>query len=198
MRAQVLEAKLHRPSLARHVVARTRFDGALDASTARLVIVHAKAGAGKTTALARYVPRNRTRVAWCALDRADNDPDRFWAHVVAAIGHGLGVEALDLLDEGYGPDAVGASLVTDLQRLSVPIVVVLDNLHVVADPYVYAALDVVVRYAPPLIRIVLAGRERPRLDAIESLHVRGDVLDVDDESLRMSNEEADATLERIV
>src|SRR5262245_59736609 len=97
VRVRVLETKLRRPALPGHVVARRRLDETLDTSTARLVIVHAKAGAGKTTALARFAQRSDARVAWCSVDRGDNDPQRFLAHVVAAIDHGLGIDAIDLI-----------------------------------------------------------------------------------------------------
>jgi LuxR family maltose regulon positive regulatory protein len=179
-------------------VPRARFDAAIDTTSARIVLLHAKAGAGKTTALTRYAQRSDTRVAWYSLDRADNDPDRFFAHFAAAIGDDIGIEALDLLEEGYAPDAVASSFVADLRRVPAPVVIVLDDLHVIAEPYVYDALDEVVRDAPAKVRLVLAGRERPRLTAIEAARVHGDLLELDDSMLRMQFDEASATLERIV
>jgi ATP/maltotriose-dependent transcriptional regulator MalT len=198
VRAQVLETKLRRPALPRHVVPRARFDAAIDATSARLVLVHAKAGAGKTTALTRYAQRSKTRVAWCSLDRADNDPERFFGHVAAAIGHHVGIEALDLLDDGDAPDAVAASFVADLRRLRAPVTLVIDDWHVIAEPYVYDTLDAIVRDAPADVRFVLAGRERPRLTAIEGARLHGDLLELDDATLRMSLDEAQAVLERVV
>jgi LuxR family maltose regulon positive regulatory protein len=197
--APVIETKLRKPALPQHVVARAAFDAALDASPARLVIVHAKAGAGKTTALARWAQRHREfHVAWCSLDRADNDPDRFWAHVLAAIDRDIGVDALDFLEQGYAPDAVATAIVTDLERLAEPVTVVIDDVHVIIDPFVLDTLDAVVRYAPPAVRVVLAGREYPRLPAVEALRVRGELLEIDDTTLRMSCEEAQGALEHVV
>jgi LuxR family maltose regulon positive regulatory protein len=162
------------------------------------VLVHAKAGAGKTTALTRFAHRSRVRVAWYSLDRVDNDPDRFFAHCAAAIGHDVGIDALDLLEDGYGPDAVASSFVADLGQVPAPVILVLDDLHVIAEPYVYDALDEIARDAPSHVRLVLAGRERPRLTTIEAARVHGDLLELDDSILRMSVDEASATLERIV
>ncbi len=198
VRAPVLETKLQRPALPRHVVARARFDAAIDRTQARLVLVHAKAGAGKTTALARYAQRSNTRVEWYSLDRTDNDPDRFFGHIATAIGHDVGIEALDLLEDGDAPDAVAASFVADLRRLRAPVVLVLDDLHVIAEPYVLDTLDAVARDAPSHFRLVLAGRERPGLTVIESARLRGELLELDDAALRMSLDEAQAVLERVV
>jgi LuxR family maltose regulon positive regulatory protein len=49
-----------------------------------------------------------------------------------------------------------------------------------------------------MVRIILAGREYPRLPAIEALRVRGELLELDDSVLRMSYAEAHGALERLV
>ena len=51
----------------------------------RLILVCAPAGSGKTALLADWAPSGNRPVAWLSLDAADNDPVRFWRHVVAAL-----------------------------------------------------------------------------------------------------------------
>jgi MalT-like TPR region len=54
----------------------------------RLILVCATAGSGKTALLADWVRGGDRPVAWLSLDAADNDPARFWRHVIAALDRG--------------------------------------------------------------------------------------------------------------
>ena len=54
---------------------------------AKLVLVSASAGFGKTTLLAEWldrIPDDRAATAWLSLDEHDNEPVSFWTYVVAA------------------------------------------------------------------------------------------------------------------
>jgi LuxR family maltose regulon positive regulatory protein len=42
------------------------------------------AGFGKTTLLSEFVAELQKPVAWVSLDEADNDPIRFWTHLITA------------------------------------------------------------------------------------------------------------------
>jgi LuxR family maltose regulon positive regulatory protein len=82
----LLATKLHVPGPQPGFVARPRLVQALDEGLARgLILVCAPAGLGKTALLAGWVRRGGRPVAWLSLDAGDNDPARFWRHVVAAL-----------------------------------------------------------------------------------------------------------------
>ena len=82
----LLATKLHMPRPQPGFVPRPRLAAALDEGLARqLVLVCAPAGSGKTVLLADWAGRDGRLVAWLSLDTADNDPARFWRHVVAAL-----------------------------------------------------------------------------------------------------------------
>ena len=77
----VLETKLYVPRPRQGQVKRSRLVARLDRGLdARLVLVSAPAGFGKTTLLTEWLaaaadrPR---RTAWLSLDRGDNDPTHF-------------------------------------------------------------------------------------------------------------------------
>jgi LuxR family maltose regulon positive regulatory protein len=74
-----------RPAAPRHVVDRARVTKALDqCAVAPVVLVHACAGAGKTTAVARWV-RDRARpVAWKTLGPEHNDVATLTRDVLSA------------------------------------------------------------------------------------------------------------------
>jgi LuxR family maltose regulon positive regulatory protein len=86
----VLGTKLHLPSPRRRLVQRSRLIDQMVADggeEARLVLVAAPAGFGKTTFLAQWLAAERLqrRVAWLALDSGDADLRLFLTHLVAAI-----------------------------------------------------------------------------------------------------------------
>src|SRR5580658_9259529 len=83
----LLATKLHVPRPRPGFVPRPRLTGRLEEGLARgLVLVCAPAGSGKTVLLADWAHRENRPVVWLSLDTGDNDPARFWRHVVAALG----------------------------------------------------------------------------------------------------------------
>src|SRR6266487_4945782 len=82
----LLATKLHVPRPRPGFVPRPRLVQALGEGLARrLILVCAQAGSGKTVVLADWAPSGDRPVAWLSLDAADNDPVRFWRHVIAAL-----------------------------------------------------------------------------------------------------------------
>ena len=82
--------------------------------SAKLVLVDAPAGFGKTTLLAQWqATAVGDRVAWVALDQGDNDPTSFWVYVV---------EALRTVEPGVGAAALAGlgRPTADLQREVLP------------------------------------------------------------------------------
>src|SRR5580658_10909108 len=83
----LLATKLHMPRPRPGFVPRPLLAGRLEEGLARgLVLVCAPAGSGKTVLLADWARGENRPVAWLSLDVSDNDPARFWRHVVAALG----------------------------------------------------------------------------------------------------------------
>src|SRR5262245_8347029 len=97
----LLATKLDVPRPQPGLVARPRLVETLDEGLARRhILVCAPAGFGKTALLADWTRRGERPVAWVSLDASDNDPARFWRHVVAALDRacpGIGERAGPLL-----------------------------------------------------------------------------------------------------
>lgn len=76
-----LDAKLNPPSGSTAQIVRQRITDVLaEARSARLVLVRAPAGFGKTTAMQQYrnlLDEQQIRTVWITLDRGDNDITRF-------------------------------------------------------------------------------------------------------------------------
>src|SRR5690242_21965431 len=86
VRDMLLATKLRPPRARPGWVPRPRLTQRLRAATAvELLLVCAPAGFGKSSLLADWVRTERRPSAWLSLDEGDNDPVRFWRHVVAAL-----------------------------------------------------------------------------------------------------------------
>ncbi len=84
----LLVNKVAAPLLQPGIVTRSRLLARLDESVAKpLSVVVAPAGWGKTSLLAEWAFRagDHTPVAWLTLDETDDEPNRFWTHVIAAL-----------------------------------------------------------------------------------------------------------------
>jgi LuxR family maltose regulon positive regulatory protein len=192
---ELLGDKLRIPRLSLATLRRRRLIDLLEqAARHRVTVVSGPAGAGKTVACglwASATPASR-RVAWLTLDADDRDPARFWPYVQAALTRADIVPAdvaralPDLPADGFPLRLVEAA-----QLLTEPVTLMLDDVHELADGPVLAGLDLLIRHAPPTLRLVLSGRCPPRLQ-LARLRVSGDLADVTGADLACTAEEADA------
>jgi LuxR family transcriptional regulator, maltose regulon positive regulatory protein len=166
-----LETKLHAPAARKEWVEREALVDQLAAATARLVLVSAPAGSGKTTLVAQWyasMAQNRS-FAWISLDPGDNDPGRLWWHVVCALQRACPAFEADDIARALrvrAPDLVGTLLpllVNELARLSDPVVVVLDDYHVITERSCHDQLAFLLLHLPPAVRLVLVSRADPPL-----------------------------------
>ena len=88
MAIPLLDTKFYAPRRREGRVARPSLTERLDRGAhAKLTLVSAPAGFGKSTLVAEWLPTATTGSvgAWLSLDPADNHPTAFWAHVVVAL-----------------------------------------------------------------------------------------------------------------
>jgi LuxR family maltose regulon positive regulatory protein len=163
----VLKTKFSVPRGPSTMVSRGRLLDALDAGAqGPLTLLAAPAGAGKSALLSSWVAAGRAPgpVAWLSLDGDDADRRRFWRAVLGTLSHATGDERLTALAvsprEPMDIDLVLPALVDVLDARDEPLVLVLDDLHLVAE-VVREDLERLVRYAPPALRLVLVTRSDP-------------------------------------
>jgi len=102
-----------------------------------LTVVTAPAGVGKTMALALWAAAEPGPVAWASLDEFDNQPGIFWTYAVAALRRsGVAVpEALPAAARGQAAGHIFVlRLAVALAAQGPPVTLVLDDLHLLADP----------------------------------------------------------------
>jgi len=206
---ELLGDKLRIPRLSLAILRRRRLIDLIEQATShRVTVVSGPAGAGKTVACGSWAsatPGSR-RVAWLTLDADDRDPARFWPYVQAALTRADIVPAdVARALPNLPADSFPLRLVEAAQLLTEPVTLVLDDVHELADAAglggttppdpadspVLAGLDLLIRHAPPTLRLVLSGRSPPRLQ-LARLRVSGDLADVTAADLACTVEEADA------
>jgi ATP/maltotriose-dependent transcriptional regulator MalT len=197
----LLATKLHVPRPQPGFVPRPRLVEALGEGLARgLVVVCAPAGFGKTALLADWARSGQRPVGWLSLDTADNDPARFWRHVVAALDRacpGIGERARPLL--GPPPpssfDGLLTALINELaaQPGDDQVLLVLDDYHLIDAQQVHAALTFLLEHLPTGLRLVVTSRSDPPLP-LPRLRAAGQLAELRAEDLRFTPDEAAALL----
>ncbi|MEV5412925.1 LuxR C-terminal-related transcriptional regulator [Thermopolyspora sp. NPDC052614] len=174
-----------------------------------MILLSAPAGFGKTTLLSQWLSQWRTvqhseprRVAWLSLEAEDNDPRRFLANLLAAIqttAPQVGVDAAALVrgDGAAAASSVIVSLINDLDGLDGPIVVALDDYHVIDCHEVHKAVTFMIDHLPPYAGVALATRADPPLP-VTRLRARGELVEFRAADLRFTQPEAAAFLNDVM
>ncbi len=200
----LLATKLHVPRLRPGFVARPRLAGALGEGLASgLALVCAPAGFGKTALLADWARSGNRRVAWLSLDAGDNDPARFWRHVVAALDRvrpGIAERVAPLLSPPLSSfEGLATALINELavQPGEDEIMLVLDDYHLVDAQQVHEPLEFLLEHLPAGSRLVVASRSDPPL-RLARLRAYGQLAEVRAGDLRFTVEEAAALLREAI
>ncbi len=196
----VLRTKLFRPPPHPGMIPRPGLVARLDANpTARLALVSAPPGFGKTTLVAEWLAAGGAPLsAWLLLDDGDNEPGRFWRHVVAALQTAdprLGARLADTLGRHTlpPPETWLTVLLNDLAALSRPIVLALDEYHHIRAPAIHHGVDYLLRHAPPGMRLALISRADPPL-SLARLRVADELVELRAADLRFSRPEMERYL----
>jgi LuxR family maltose regulon positive regulatory protein len=186
---------LHRPELVQVLIA---------AAQTRLTVVAAAPGSGKTSLLCEWHAHSREYrpFAWISLDAADNDPVRFWDGVFAAlqtVAPNVGCSAQAALQAPGTtiPDHVLPLLVNDLAALTDPVVLVLDDYHLIESADIHGAVELLVERLPAAVHLVISTRSDPPLP-LSRLRARAQLTEIRAADLRFNVTEAGAFLNDVV
>ena len=205
MESLLVATKLRVPAPRSGLIGRARLIERLEhAAGPRLALVSAPAGFGKTSLLTQWlaaVADHGHVVAWLALDESDNRPGSFWRHLVAAIGGavpGFGAGVLALLESSGSPtEGVLASLVNELDAVSVELWLVLDDYHLIDDQGIHAGVSYLLEHLPAQAHLLITTRADPPLP-LARLRARGDLVEIRAADLRFTVEEASKYLNDVM
>lgn len=127
-----------------------------------LVSIVAPAGYGKTSLLAEWTGQDSRAIAWLALEEWHTNPTDFMRAILATF------EEVELVDEELAqalespePDLLSTVLpafASSLERCLRPIVLILDDAHVLTDPLALSVLATIVEHLPCGSQLVLSSR----------------------------------------
>ncbi len=192
----LLHTKFHRPGLSADAVKRSRLLDSLESGRSRkMTLVTGPAGAGKSTLLSQWLAELKLPSVWLSLDEADNDPKRFLSYLVEGLRQvaphvGAGGDALlESADELVLATALEQLVLLPLSDKPVDFLLVLDDLHLISEPKIHEALDLLIQHMPMGMHLVLASRSEPPL-SLAKLRVLGEVNDINGSDLRFRGDEA--------
>jgi LuxR family maltose regulon positive regulatory protein len=221
--ASILRTKLAPPLPHDSIVSRPRLFAILDhAAQRRVTLLAAPAGSGKTTLISSWLQavqqgsgnreqgtgafgaQNTARersigsIAWVSLDAQDNAPLRFWSHLFAAVETalpGIGTAILDMspTTPDSNIDRALTALLNDVATCTEPLILVLNDLHVVTAPAIYHVLSQMIDHMPPQMRLILISRINPPLP-LARWRAHGDLTELRIDRLRFTVDETSQLL----
>jgi LuxR family maltose regulon positive regulatory protein len=167
----LIETKFSIPPARPNLVVRARLNGLLEAGARLpLLLVSAPPGFGKTTLVAAWLHGHLHEAAcgWLSLDEADNQPVTFWRYLAAAVQHtqpGLGETAQAMLASSQPPalETVATMLINELAALRTPLILVMDDYHIIRSKEIHASLNFLLDHLPNNVHLALLSREDPPL-----------------------------------
>jgi len=194
---EVVESKVHVPTLRSGTVSRTALVNHLRATAEPIVILTAPAGYGKTTVLAQWAARDSRPFAWVSVDDRDNDPIVLLRHVALAL-HGIEPLPQNVLETLAAPGpSIWKSAIprlgSALTAFDQPIVLALDDTHLLRTREGLDAVVTLAQHGPEGSLLVLAGRASPKL-AGATLRAGGQLSEIGVDRLALSANEAQLLL----
>ena len=161
-------------------------------TSARLTIVSAPAGFGKTTMLAQLAKRhqeNGVRVAWMNCDSRDAHPEIFSENLLNALTQ------CDLKTSDDG--SVVGHIASYVAQIVEPVVIFIDEFESASSVAVDEIIELTASLAPPCVSVILASREAPHIQ-LTKLQLAGKVRVVDADLLRFNHDETVSLLKDVM
>ena len=162
-----------------------------------VVLLIAPAGYGKTTVLSQWEARDPRPFTSVSLDAPENDPTALLSAVALALDsvEPIGWEVFEALSSGR-PDAATVALrrlARALRHREIPLVLALDDVHVLEEPEARRLLLPLAQALPSGSQLALAGRNECGLP-VGRLRAQGNSIELRGEHLAMTRSEAVALL----
>jgi LuxR family transcriptional regulator, maltose regulon positive regulatory protein len=198
MHVSPLISKLNPPLATAFEIARTEIcEKIFNAGSAKLVLLRAPAGFGKTTVMLQVRQRFNEAglpTAWLTLDRADNDIGRFLSVLAAALDPLVpGLAKPPAQEDKDGPEDLAFSLIDRVAAHPAPFALFLDDFEVLQNPAIFGLVNEFIEQLPRGAQLIIGSRGVPEL-SLGRLRARGRLLEVEHSQLRFSVAETDGFL----
>src|SRR5690242_2800766 len=194
-----IASKLRRPLARPGTIIRSSLVGRLTRDDLRpIVSLVTPSGYGKTTLLSQWAEHSGQAVAWVSIDEHDNDPKVLLSYVAEALDRvqPIGDRVFEALASPVSsvPGSVVPRLGSAFWSMTVPLVLVLDDVHLLHKTECRDALSLLADHVPGGSRLVLAGRNEPPL-RIPRLRAEGRITEIGPGDLSLTEEESISLLQ---
>ncbi|WP_313893186.1 LuxR C-terminal-related transcriptional regulator [Psychrobacillus sp.] len=140
------------------------YDNFSNSTLKKITILRAPAGYGKTTLLSQWLKQTEEPIAWLSIDRADNDPIRYWTFLFQAVAKTCQSD----VDKVIAPllhsrDAATYEFLIDsfLNEISVTekaLHIAIDDYHLIENDTIHQMMTRLIEHLPAHVHIYLATR----------------------------------------
>lgn len=207
MDVPILTNKIHIPLLRPNHIYRPRIetqinrDLLIDGNFSRsLTLIAAPAGFGKTCLAVEWLSDVPAEKSWFSIDDNDNDPSRFLTYLINSIQTvipeaGNTCLAMLRLPNLPPPEALLPTLVNRMAESKIPVILVLDDYHLVHEVYIHQALNFLVDHLPVNAHLVVITREDPPIP-LHKLRANGRLAEIRQKDLKFTGDEASSFLRK--
>lgn len=193
----LLSAKLYPPRSSAFEVPRIDVcERIFDAGGAKVVLICAAAGFGKTTVMTQLrkgCEAAELPTAWLTLDAADNDVNRFLAGIAGALNNLIPGVADELTRASSDGSSFALQLLDRIASRREPFLLFLDDFEALHSSAVTGLVQQLVDQLPPGAQLVIGSRVVPEI-GLGRLRAKGGLLQIDPDQLRFTIEEAESFL----
>lgn len=164
MTLSIMPTKLQKPQLPPNMVIKMETTRLL--STAKINIVSAQAGSGKSTIVSHWLSNQEEPYIWYSLDEWDNDLTQFLAYLTEGINSidpevSGQMEQLLSARQTIGDDVLIKSYITLIHNIRQSFILVLDDYHVIQDDMIHQMMRSMIGHFPLSMHLCIISREDP-------------------------------------
>ncbi len=204
-RTRLLESKIQIPDVQKTFQSRDNLLDELIQEKARLTILHATIGYGKTVLMSQYVRLPEICCAWYHLDANDNKTETFFSYLTLSLERALDGFSFAGFPEEQGDEDVlqrFRSLVVETtnfmkSRPAQKLVVVLDDFQVLVNQEIFGLLEELLDHMPEQF-LLLAATKSVIPEFLTKYLINGQGKVLNHKRLRFSEEETKGVLSRML